>query len=91
MKETLKEMVKRIINEEMNQDTLIMIYQNDKYGKSTWYLQGIDSEHVKISNTDQAFDRNAKIYKINDLRTKPYYNDVRTWLMGGKSPDGKTY
>ena len=49
-----------------------------------------DSTHFKLSNDPDKVERGWP-YHIGQHQKEPYYEDVRRWLHGGPSPDGKVY
>lgn len=92
-KESLREMVKRIIKEEQTNSTIEPVHIQVKDGQytSNWFLSKIDATHLKMSNNVKRIDDEGMTYHINQLRNHEFYNDVKSWLKGGKSPNGKTY
>ena len=61
-------------------------------GRDEWWVTKVDTTHVEFVNDPKYIGKNGMgVSHINQHRGKPYYEDLRSWLKGGKSPDGKTY
>jgi len=74
----------------MENDTSMTINITDENG--TWYLtKGDDSTHFEMVNNLKWVGKFGANKHINEFRTMPWYADVKSWLKGGQSPDGKTY
>jgi len=77
-------------------DDLIMIKLIDKkgeYGPDLYYVKKIDSTHIKMSPFKRGEDKldGDRPSHIADHNDENYFDDVHSWLKGGKSPNGKTY
>jgi hypothetical protein len=72
-------------------DEVIMI-QIGETGKKKYpyYLKKIDSTHFAMANNKEGVDIVIPSH-ILQYKGESYYNDVRSWLKGGASPDGKSY
>ena len=77
------------IAEGLGDDEVAEIY----WEKYPYYLKKAgDSTHFYMSNNRNALDSgNAMVSHIGEHQGRPYYNDVRSWLKGGESPNGKDY
>ena len=65
---------------------------NDGNNTDVWYLaKGDDSTHFEMVNNQKYLGKFGADKHIGQFRNAPWYDDVRSWLKGGKSPDGKTY
>lgn len=53
-----------------------------------YYLKRIDSTHFFMSNNP---DNEGIAWHIGQFSDKPYYNDIRSWLKGGESPEGREF
>lgn len=93
MKETLSEMIRQIIKEEQTIPSTDLVHIQVKDGNytSNWYLMKIDATHLKMGNNDKLLADTGMTYHINQLRNYEFYNDLKSWLKGGKSPNGKIY
>ena len=70
-------------------DDVIMIeIGGDK--KYPYYIKKIDTTHMSMANNKDGVDL---VVPSNILQHKgeSYYDDVRSWLKGGTSPNGKSY
>ena len=70
-------------------DDVIMIeIGGDK--KYPYYIKKIDTTHMSMANNKDGVDL---VVPSNILQHKgeSYYDDVRSWLRGGTSPNGKSY
>jgi hypothetical protein len=69
------------------QNDIAVIYI-DEY---PYYLKKLgDSTHFNMSNSKEGVDLVIPSH-IGQHSGTPYYNDIRSWLKGGESPDGKRY
>lgn len=69
------------------EDESITIYVNEY----PYYLQKHgDSTHLRMSNSREGLSYVIPTH-IGQYNGTPYYNDIRSWLKGGESPDGKKY
>jgi hypothetical protein len=57
-------------------------------GYSYYLKKGGDSTHFSMSNTKGAYH---SVSHIGQHAGSPYVDDVRSWLKGGKTPDGNKY
>ena len=77
----------KLVKESLNTEDYITIYVNDypyfliKYG---------DTTHLEMVN-DKKYIGSGMASHIGQHFGEPYYDDLRTWLKGGPSPDGKHY
>ena len=70
-------------------DDVIMIkIGGDK--KYPYYIKKIDTTHISMANNKDGVDLVTPSH-ILQHRGESYYDDVRSWLKGGKSPNGKSY
>lgn len=62
-------------------------------GKDVWYFSKMgDTTHVEVVNNIDAIGIGGmNAHHIGQHKGEPYYDDLRSWLKGGKSPDGKVY
>ena len=72
----------------VNDDTVVI-----KINGYPWYLRKAgDSTHFYMSNNPEALNTGAAwASHIGEHRFKSYYDDIRAWLKGGESPNGKEY
>jgi hypothetical protein len=77
------------IAEGLGDEDVVEIY----WEKYPYYLKKAgDSTHFYMSNSKEALNNgNAMVSHIGEHQGRPYYNDVRSWLKGGESPNGKDY
>ena len=71
------------LNSKTNDDSIIIYIENYPY-----YLNKIDSTHFFMSNTP---DVKGMAFHIGQFNGDPWYDDIRSWLIGKSSPDGKKY
>lgn len=70
-------------------DDVIMIkIGGDK--KYPYYIKKIDTTHLSLANSKDGVDLVVPSH-ILQHKGESYYDDVRSWLKGGQSPDGKSY
>ena len=70
-------------------DDVIMIkIGGDK--KYPYYIKKIDTTHISMANNKDGVDLVIPSH-ILQHRGESYYDDVRSWLKGGTSPNGKSY
>lgn len=70
-------------------DDVIMIkIGGDK--KYPYYIKKIDTTHMSMANNKDGVDVVVPSH-ILQHKGESYYDDVRSWLRGGTSPDGKSY
>ena len=70
-------------------DDVIMIkIGGDK--KYPYYIKKIDTTHMSMANNKDGVDLVVPSH-ILQHKGESYYDDVRSWLKGGQSPDGKSY
>jgi len=70
-------------------DDVIMIkIGGDK--KYPYYIKKIDTTHMSMANSKDGVDLVTPSH-ILQHRGESYYDDVRSWLKGGTSPNGKSY
>lgn len=64
-----------------------------RIGEQDWFLRKMgDTTHFLMANTREALDTGAAaVWHIGQQRGQQYYGDVRSWLKGGESPDGKIF
>ena len=55
-------------------------------GENTWYLTYLDSTHFFLSNTK---DYKGSPYHIGEFRSRPFYNEVLSWLNSNKGKMAK--
>lgn len=73
-----------------NDDVIIIKLQDKKSDfNDLYYIKKIDSTHINMSPNEDELDGYPS--HIADHNEENYYDDVRSWLKGGKSPNGKTY
>ncbi len=73
-----------------NDDVIIIKLQDKKSDfNDLYYIKKIDSTHINMSPNEDELDGYPS--HISDHNEENYYDDVRSWLKGGKSPNGKTY
>jgi hypothetical protein len=66
---------------------IIVIYVNEY----PYYLKKAgDTTHLYMANSREGVDIVIPGH-IGQYNGTPYYNDIRTWLKGGESPNGKKY
>ena len=66
---------------------IVTIYVNDY----PYYLKkGGDTTHLYMSNSREGIDLVIPSH-IGQYNGTPYYTDIRSWLKGGESPNGKKY
>lgn len=57
-----------------------------------YWVKKIDSTHLMISNSKDGIDKNlAFAGHIAQYRDEPYYNDIKSWLKGGRLPHNERY
>ena len=70
-------------------DDVIMIeIGGDK--KYPYYIKKIDTTHIAMANNKDGVDLVVPSH-ILQHKGESYYDDVRSWLRGGASPNGKSY
>lgn len=70
-------------------DDVIMIeIGGDK--KYPYYIKKIDTTHIAMANNKDGVDLVVPSH-ILQHKGESYYDDVRSWLRGGTSPNGKSY
>ena len=70
-------------------DEVIMIkIGGDK--KYPYYIKKIDTTHIAMANNKDGVDLVVPSH-ILQHKGESYYDDVRSWLKGGTSPNGKSY
>ena len=70
-------------------DEVIMIkIGGDK--KYPYYIKKIDTTHISMANNKDGVDLVVPSH-ILQHKGESYYDDVRSWLKGGASPNGKSY
>jgi hypothetical protein len=70
-------------------DEVIMIkIGGDK--KYPYYIKKIDTTHMSMANNKDGVDLVVPSH-ILQHQGESYYDDVRSWLKGGTSPNGKSY
>jgi len=55
-------------------------------GENTWYLTYLDSTHFFLSNTKEY---KGSPYHIGEFRSRPFYNEVLSWLNSNKGKMAK--
>tara|TARA_R110000868_G_scaffold147305_2_gene368697 strand:- start:1294 stop:3186 length:1893 start_codon:yes stop_codon:yes gene_type:complete len=55
-------------------------------GENTWYLTYLDSTHFFLSNTKEY---KGSAYHIGEFRSRPFYNEVLSWLNSNKGKMAK--
>tara|TARA_B100001248_G_C27395446_1_gene465230 strand:+ start:831 stop:3953 length:3123 start_codon:yes stop_codon:yes gene_type:complete len=81
--------VKKLYAKGGKTDDVIMIkLGGDK--KFPYYIKKIDTTHIAMANNKDGVDI-VTPSNILQHRGERYYDDVRSWLKGGKSPNGKSY
>jgi hypothetical protein len=73
--------------------TIGLIDYKGEYGPDLYYVKKVDSTHIKMSPVKRGEDKldGDSPSHIADHNDENYFDDVRSWLKGGKSPNGKTY
>lgn len=66
----------------------VISIKND--GGKYYLKKGGDTTHFYMANSKDGVDIVTPAH-IMQHKGEPYYEDVRSWLKGGKSPDGKEY
>lgn len=93
--------VKEAVNDRLGEDdmNLDMFEENNNNDNDSdkatvtidgypYYLEKIDSTHLYMSNTP---DYVGVAWHIGQFNGDSFYEDFRSWLKGGESPDGKEY
>jgi len=84
-------LLKQMIKEAVDTGTAKITVNDGKY-TDVWYLtKGEDSTHFEMVKSRDMIGKKGASANIGQNRNAPWYEDVRSWLKGGKSPDGKTY
>lgn len=80
--------LKRLIEQIMRENAPVKITD----GMDVWYLaKGEDSTHFEMVNDPKYIGKFGPDKHIGQFRNRPWYDDVRSWLKGGPSPNNKTY
>ena len=77
--------LEKFVSEEENNDENVANIRINNY---PWYLKKIDGTHFFMSNN---INDKGMASHIEQHREEPYYADVKNWLHGGESPNGKSY
>lgn len=80
-----------LLKESQNSNTIHITVKDGKY-TDNWYITKIDATHIEIVNNPEAVGKGGmSVGSILQYKNEPFYDDVKSWLRGGKSPDGKVY